>query len=112
MVTFFAKALISGIVVAFVSTHGARLPRIGSIVAVLPLITILTLSFMIHDGQPDIHVARLAYNIGLMTIGTALYPLSFYFLVNHFGVSSVAAIIFSIVPSVLAYLAIFSCLKP
>ena len=111
MFTFFIKALIAGVIVAFVSTYGARLTRIGSIVAVLPLITILTLSIMIHDGKADAHVARLAYNIGLMTVGTALYPLSFYFLVDRFGVSSIAALMLSLIPPVLAYAAIFPWLK-
>ena len=108
MSVFLLKMLLSGFLATFLATFGKHLPKIGPLIAALPVVTIMTLLLMIADKQPKADMALLAYNIGIMAIGTVAYPLSFAFLVTTAGCQITNALLLSAIPTMLAYW----CLSP
>ena len=112
MFTLIIKLLIAGSIVTFVSTYGSKLPRVGSIIAVLPIMTMLTFSIMIFNDEPITNLTRLAYNIALTALMTVLYPLSFYLLTHYLSLSSLRALFASVVPLLIGYWIMFPFLKP
>jgi len=54
MIQLFAKALISGILIAAASTLARRFPGFGALVASLPLVSVLGMMWLWHD-RPDAH---------------------------------------------------------
>lgn len=111
VMVFVLKMLISGFIATFLTTFGKQLPRIGPLIAALPVVTIMILSLMIVDDQPAADMALLAYNIGIMAMATVAYPMSFAFLVSTFGLHSTSALLVSVLPTMLAYGCLFPLLK-
>jgi hypothetical protein len=111
VMVFLLKMLIAGFIATFLTTFGKQLPRVGPLIAALPLVTIMTIILMILDDQPDTDMALLAYNIGIMAIGTVAYPMSFAFLVNAAGLQSKSALLVSVIPAMIAYWCLLPFLK-
>ncbi len=111
MISFILKILIAGSIVTFVSTYGGKLPKLGSIIAVLPIMTILTFSIMTLNNEPTENMTRLSYNIALTAFITVLYPLSFYTLTNYLNFTSLKALIIAVIPLLVGYWFMFPFLK-
>ncbi|WP_019831091.1 DUF3147 family protein [Sphingomonas sp. PR090111-T3T-6A] len=52
MLAFWVRALLSGVIVAAVSTVARRLPAAGALIASLPLVSVLGMIWLWHD-RPD-----------------------------------------------------------
>ncbi len=52
MIAFWVRALLSGLIVAIVSTLARRYPAAGALVASLPLVSVLGMIWLWHD-RPD-----------------------------------------------------------
>lgn len=111
VMVFLLKMLISGFIATFLTTFGKQLPKIGPLIAALPLVTIMIIILMILDDQPEADMALLAYNIGIMAMATVAYPMSFAFLVNTIGLHSKSTLFVSMIPAMIAYWCLFPFLK-
>jgi hypothetical protein len=73
---FILKVVISGLIVALVSTIAKRYPAAGGILAALPIISILALVFLYHEtGGNTLQVSKLSFSIGCFVVPTALFLL-------------------------------------
>ena len=73
---FFLKVIISGVIVAVVSTLGRKYPVWGGILAALPIISILSLSFLYYEtGGNTEQVGTLSFSIGWFVLSAGLFLL-------------------------------------
>ena len=71
---FFLKVIISGVIVAVVSTLGRKYPVWGGVLAALPIISILSLSFLYYEtGGNTEQVATLSFSIGWFVLSAGLF---------------------------------------
>ena len=55
---FWARALVSGLVIALASTIARRQPAFGALIVSLPLVSVLSMIWLWRDGAPPADVAR------------------------------------------------------
>ena len=73
---FLLKVIISGVIVAVVSTLGRKYPVWGGILAALPIISILSLSFLYYEtGGNTEQVGTLSFSIGWFVLSAGLFLL-------------------------------------
>lgn len=73
---FLLKVMISGVIVAVVSSLGKKYPVWGGILAALPIISILSLSFLYYEtGGNTEQVGTLSFSIGWFVLSSGLFLL-------------------------------------
>ena len=73
---FILKVIISGLIVAVVSTLGKKYPVWGGILAALPIISLLSLSFLYYEtGGNTEQVGTLSFSIGWFVLSSGLFLL-------------------------------------
>ena len=73
---FLLKVIISGVIVAIVSTLGKKFPIWGGVLAALPIISILSLSFLYYEtGGNTEQVGTLSFSIGWFVLSSGLFLL-------------------------------------
>lgn len=112
MIYFILKILISGIIIATVSTVGISHPRLGAVVGVLPIVTILTFLILIFAENADRAVlVNLSSSICIMSLATILYFPLLYLLFRYTEISSTLVIFIALVPIIIAHSIMFTLLK-
>ena len=108
MLFFFLKVVISGVIVAFVSLIGKKYPIWGGILAALPIISVLSLSFLYYETGGDVEqVGALSFSIGWFVLSSGLFLLLLPTLLKR-GISfslalGVCFLMLIIVDSILVY---------
>jgi hypothetical protein len=73
---FLLKVIISGVIVAIASTLGKKYPVWGGILAALPIISILSLSFLYYEtGGNTEQVGTLSFSISWFVLSSGLFLL-------------------------------------
>lgn len=85
MIYIFVKYLITAAVVVLVSEFAKASDKLGSLVAALPLVTILTLIWLYVEQQPTTKIANHAYYTFWYVLPTLPMFLLFSFLLPKFG---------------------------
>lgn len=80
---FLLKTILSGLIVAAVSSLGKRYPVWGGVLGALPIISILAFSFLYYETGDAEQVARLSYSIGWFALSSAMFLLLLAFLLNR-----------------------------
>jgi hypothetical protein len=80
---FLLKIIVSGLIVAAVSSLGKKYPVWGGILAALPTISILAFSFLYYETGDSQQVARLSFSIGWFALSSSMFLLLFPFLLNR-----------------------------
>ena len=71
---FILKAVISGLLVAIVSAIGKRYPVAGGVLGALPLISILSLSFLYYETRGNTEqIAKLSTSIGWFVLSAGVF---------------------------------------
>jgi hypothetical protein len=71
---FLLKVIIAGLIVALVSLLGQRFPVWGGILAALPIISGLSLSFLYYESGGDVEkVAKLSFSTGWFVLSAGLF---------------------------------------
>jgi hypothetical protein len=71
---FILKAVISGLIVAIVSAIGKKYPVAGGVLAALPLISILSLSFLYFETKGNTEqIGRLSTSIGWFVLSAGVF---------------------------------------
>jgi hypothetical protein len=71
---FLLKVVIAGLIVALVSLLGQKFPVWGGILAALPIISVLSLSFLYYETGGDVEkVARLSFSTGWFVLSAGLF---------------------------------------
>jgi hypothetical protein len=91
---FLLKAIISGLIAAAVSSLGKKFPAFAGLLAALPIISLLALSFLYRETEGNtLQVARLSHSIGWMALPTILFLFFFPVLLKRQLSFPVAALI-------------------
>lgn len=90
LVQLFIKMVVSGIFVGLISELAKRLPRVGGLLAALPVISLLTIFWLLVDQQTNTQIALFIRGILFGLIPTTLFLLLLMFLLERdaqFGVA-------------------------
>lgn len=105
------KVFFVGSVVVFVSTYGAKLPKIGALIISLPIITIATMILMTFQNEDPKEIARFSINVAFLVLPSLVYPVSYWAFVKYAELSSWFALGVSFLPAVIAYLLFWPMLR-
>ncbi len=94
-VQLIAKMIVSGVFVGLISELAKRLPRIGGLVAALPVISLLTVFWLLVDKQTNVQIARFIHGVLYGLIPTTLGLLVLALLLER-DVSFVLALVISL----------------
>ena len=99
------KMIVSGVFVGLISELAKRLPRIGGLVAALPIISLLTVFWLLVDRQTNAQIAHFVHGVlfGLIPTGLGLLLLA---LLLERDVSFAVALVISLLALAAAWIVV------
>jgi uncharacterized membrane protein (GlpM family) len=98
-VQLLVKMVVSGVFVGLISEIAKRLPRVGGLVAALPVISLLTIFWLVLDNQTNNQIANFIRGVLFGLIPTGLFLFSMALLIDRDVKFPVALIVSLIVLS-------------
>jgi hypothetical protein len=80
---FLIKCVVSGILVGLISEAGRKNPSIGSIIASLPLTSILAFIWIYHDSGNTQSIVELSRGIALIVLPSLIFFIVTYYLLKQ-----------------------------
>jgi hypothetical protein len=99
------KMIVSGVFVGLISELAKRLPKIGGLVAALPVISLLTVFWLLVDKQTNVQIAYFIHGVLYGLIPTALCLLLLALLLER-NVPFAMALVISLVALAVAWIVV------
>lgn len=99
---FLLKTIISGLLIAGISTLSKKSSFIGGLIASLPLTSLLAFIWLYHEGQTNDQLSELSYEILWLVLPSLTLFISLPFILKR-GFSFYPALIFSSILTIISY---------